>query len=141
MIKMQLVGAFFALSVLAGCQIFGPDSSDVSTSTYPEAMDLPAADFGAIMGGTHDAGQFNLTVFVVGISECPEDAVCIIADHISVAESPFTDGIPMMIDATKPSQFTQDAQYVLSVEIASDAFPETQQPQYVRLLAYSPVSE
>jgi len=121
--------------VLAGCQILGPDDDDDSDSTYPAAMDLPAASFGQLFEGVHEEGQFNLTVFVIGISECPEGALCIIADNIQVAESPFTDGLPLIIDAKKPSQFSIDTQYVLSLDVNSLAPPSTQ--QYATLLGYS----
>ena len=134
-----LLGAFCALFLVSGCQILGPDHSDIKESTYPAAFDLPDADFANIMDGLHEPGRFNLTVYVVGISECPPDHACLIADNIQVAESPFTDGIPLMIDAQKPSQFTLESQYVLSLEIFEEAFPETEQRQYVQVLAYSPV--
>jgi len=93
------------------------------------------------MNGRHKAGQFNLTVFVVGFSECPEDAICILADHIQVAESPFTDEIPLMIETSKPSQFSLDDEFILSIEVLEGAFPESQQAQFVRLLAYSPATK
>ena len=141
MTKNCVFGAFIAILLLSGCQILGPDSGDVSTSTYPKALDLPAADFGAIMTGQHKAGRFNLTIFVTGISECPEDTICIIADHIQVAESPFTDGFSLMIEASKPSQFKLDDEFILSIEVLEEAFPESQQAQFVRLLAYSPTTE
>ncbi len=122
---------------LSGCQLLGPDSDDDSKSTYPSAMDLMPASFVQIVDGTHEVGEFNLTAFVVGISECPEDHACLIADHIQVAENPHTDGIPLLIDAFKPSQFEVEAEYVFSVEIIGGGFPETPQSLYVRLLGYS----
>jgi hypothetical protein len=136
----RLFSALMILILLGGCEILGPDKdqdTDVSNRTYPEALDLPAANLQSIIDGVHAAGQFNLTAYVVGISECPPDYACLVADHIQVASSPHTDGIPLMIAAEKPSQFEQDREYVLSIEVFHDAFPESSQSRFVRLLAWS----
>lgn len=125
-----------AILTTSGCQLIGPDPED-SRRTYPAAMEHPAASFVELIDGVHEEGKFNLTSFVIGISECPEDAVCLVADHIQVAESPHTDGIPLFIDAEKPSQFEVERQYVFSITVTRVPFPETSQSVYVRLLGYT----
>lgn len=126
------------LTLLTGCEIMGPDhKEDTSARTYPRALDLPAADLGQLLSGQHPAGRFNLSAYVVGISECPPGYACLIADHIQVASNPHTDGIPLMIGAEKPSQFTAGFPYVLSIEVFNEGFPESAQSLYVRLLAWS----
>jgi len=126
--------------LLGGCEILGPDDDkDTSDRTYPRALDLPAADLQMLLDGVHDAGQFNLTAYVVGISECPPDYACLVADHIQVAGSPHTDGPALMIGAEKPSQFDLDEDYILSIDVFNEAFPESNQSQYVRLAGYSKV--
>lgn len=136
----RLFAVLMMLILLGGCEILGPDKDkdeDTSARTYPEALDLPAADLQQILDGQHPAGQYNLTAYVVGISECPPTYACLIADNIQVATNPNTDGIPLMIAAEKPSQFTQDEQYILSIEVFNDGFPESSQSRFVRLLAWS----
>lgn len=136
----QLLSILTILTLFTGCEILGPDRDDhedTGNRTYPQALDLPAGNLGQIRAGTHPVGQFNLTTYVVGISECPPAVLCIIADHIQVNNNPDTDEIPLMIAAEKPSQFTQGKRYRLSIEVFSDGFPESSQSRYVRLLAWS----
>ncbi|MDA0378095.1 MAG: hypothetical protein O3C45_06025 [Bacteroidetes bacterium] len=135
--KQLLLGLLLAF-VLGGCEILGPDNDDNQTKrTYPVAMGHPAADLQGLLDGNHAPGLFDLDAYVVGISECPPDHACLIADHIRVAGSPDTDGPSLMIDANKPSQFDMDDRYVLSIEVFNEAFPESSQALYVRLLGYS----
>ena len=120
-------------AILSGCGVFGPDDD----RTYPEAFDLPLANVQAILDGTQEPGQFNVRAFVVGISECPSGAACLVADHIRIADNPHTDGPSLMIASVKPSQFDLDERYVLSVEVFNDGFPETSQASFVQLLGYT----
>jgi hypothetical protein len=134
----RLIAAFLLIVLMGGCEILGPDDDrDTSDRTYPEALDLPAADLQMLLDGVHDAGQFNLTAYVVNISECPPDYACLVADHIQVAGSPHTDGPSLMIAADKPSQFEVEGHYVLSIEVFDDAFPETNQLRFIFLRAWS----
>lgn len=135
----QLTPLLLILMVMAGCEILGPDDDhhEQTNRTYPEALDLPDGDLAQLIAGLHPTGRFNLTAYVVGISECPPDHACLVADHIQVASNPHTDGIPLMISAEKPSQFTQDHRYILSIEVFGDPFPETPQTRFVQLLAWS----
>lgn len=136
----RLIAILMVLVLLGGCEILGPDKDkddDNGNRTYPEALNLPVADLQKIMDGQHPPGRYNLTAYVVGISECPPTYACLIADNIQVASSPHTDGIPLMIAAEKPSQFTLDQRYVLSIEVFNDSFPESSQSRFVRLLAWS----
>ena len=137
----RLLSAVLALSLLAGCEILGPDRDDDSdhNRTYPQAFGHPAADLQQLLDGVHATGAFDLPAFVIGISECPPDFACLVADHIQVAGNPHTDGPSLMVAAEKPSQFETDGKYVLSIEVFGDAFPESQQAQFVRLLGYSEV--
>lgn len=127
--------AVLACAVLSGCGIFGPGED--SDRTYPQALDLALENVQAFLDGTHEPGRFNVRAFVVGISECPPNAACLVADHIRVAESPHTDGPSLMIAAERPSQFDMDDRYLLSVEVFNDAFPETDQITFVQLLGYT----
>lgn len=136
----RLLLTLVTLAALNGCQILGPDddSSDPQR-TYPEAFGYPSATLHLLLDGNHPAGSFDLQAFVVGISECPPEFACLVADHIQVAGSPHTDGPALMIGAQKPSQFDMDEEYILSIEVFSEAFPESNQMQYVRLVGYSDV--
>jgi hypothetical protein len=122
-------------AVLSGCGVFGPD--DDGERTYPQALDLPLANVQDVLDGTQTPGRFNLQAFVVGISECPANAACLVADHIRVSDNPHTDGPSLMIAAFKPSQFDLDERYLLSIEVFNDAFPETNQALFVQLLGYT----
>lgn len=136
--KTKWLAALLVILLIGGCEILGPDDDDKQTDrTYPAALNLPPGDLDTILSGEHPVGRFNLTAYVVGISECPPDHACLVADHIQVANDPHTDGIALMISAEKPSQFTQDHRYILSVEVFGDAFPETPQTRFVQLLAWS----
>lgn len=133
-----LLYAVLLAGLLGGCEILGPDDDkEDEFRTYPEALELPAADLQKLLDGMHNTGQFNLTAFVVNIAECPPDFACLVADNIQVAASPHTDGPALMIATEKPSQFTLDQEYVLSIEVFGEPFPESQQTQFVRLLGYS----
>lgn len=133
----QVVLVLLVGFLMSGCEILGPDDDKDEARTYPQAMDLPAADLQQLLDGIHENGRFNLTAFVVGISECPPDYACLVADNIQVAGSPHTDGPSLMISAEKPSQFDQDEPYVLSIEVFGERFPESSQSRFVLLLAYS----
>lgn len=126
---------------LIGCEILGPDDNQDERQdqnrTYPEALNLPAADLNQLLDGVHENGRFNLTAYVVGISECPPDYACLVADHIQVSGSPDTDGPSLMIAAEKPSQFELDTEYVLSIEVFGESFPESNQSRFILLLGYS----
>lgn len=126
--------------ILGGCQILGPDDdASESRRTYPEAFGHPDAVLQQLLDGNHPAGTFDLKAFIVGISECPPDFACLTADHILVAGSPHTDGPALMIGTEKPSQFDLSDDYVLSIDVFNEAFPESNQSQYVRLVGYSEV--
>jgi len=139
--KLALV-LFFG-TLLVGCEILGPDNNreqnQNATRTYPEALDLPSADLNQLLDGVHANGHFNLTAFVVGISECPPDFACLVADHKQVSGNPETDGPSLMIATEKPSQLDLDGHYVLSIDVFGERFPESNQSQFVMLLAYSDV--
>ncbi|MGB1048126.1 MAG: hypothetical protein ACPG3U_00400 [Rhodothermales bacterium] len=137
----RLLIILFATILLGGCQMLGPDDDSSKTDrTYPEAFGYPDAILHDLLDGNHPAGSYDLTAFVVGISECPPDFVCLVADHILVAGSPHTDSPALMIGAEKPSQFELDEDFVLSIEVFTEAFPESNQVQYVRLVGYSEVN-
>lgn len=134
----RLLSTLLLVLLMSGCEILGPDDDkDTSDRTYPEALQYPAADLQKLLDGQHDSGQFNLTAYVVNISECPPDHACLVADHIQVAGSPHTDGPSLMIAAEKPSQFDLDERYILSIEVFEDAFPETTQSRFILLRAWS----
>ena len=136
--KTKRLVALLIIVSMGGCEILGPDNDEKPTGrTYPEALDLPDGNLAQLVAGQHPTGRFNLTAHVVGISECPPDYACIVADHIQVASNPHTDEIPLMIASEKPSQFTAGEAYVLSVEVFNEGFPESSQSRYVRLLAWS----
>ena len=128
------------LIVLDGCSVLKEQDTADPKRTYPEALGFAPADLEQLLAGDHVPGSYDLTAYVVGISECPPDFACLVADHIQVAGSPHTDGPALMIGAEKPSQFDMDEEYILSIEVFSEAFPESSQPHYVQLLGYSEIN-
>ena len=135
----RLLILLLTLIVLDGCSVLKEQDTADPKRTYPEALGFAPADLERLLAGDHVPGSYDLMAYVVGISECPPDFACFVPDHITVAASPHTDGLALMISAEKPSQFEQDAAYVLSFEVFSEAFPESSQSQYVRLLGYSEI--
>ncbi len=43
--NLSLLAIALVALTISGCQIFGPDEVDGAESTYPAALDLPAASF------------------------------------------------------------------------------------------------
>lgn len=136
----RLLILLLTLIVLDGCSVLKEQDTADPERTYPESLGFAPADLEQLLAGDHAPGSYDLTAYVVGISECPPDFACFVPDHITVAASPHTDGPALMISAEKPSQFEQDAAYVLSIEVFPEAFPESSQSHYVQLLGYSEIN-
>jgi hypothetical protein len=134
----------FALgTVLAsGCSLLG--GNDSTGRTYPGALDLEEIEIAALNRTAPLPGAYNIRGYVISVHICPPEALCLIADGISVfarneddpvPEDWIEDGIHLVVE--DPGQFQTGRRYVFSVRVEHERYPGAQ--PFAQLLGYSRV--
>lgn len=127
----------------SSCSLFG-DHEAPGDRTYPHALDLEEVTIAALNRTVPLPGSYNIRGYVVSITMCPPEALCLIADGISVftrneddpdPEEWHVDGIYLVSD--HPDQFRIGRRYVFSVKVEHERYPEAQ--PFAQLLGYDRV--